>query len=305
MTVSKFKRPAGCLVLLALSCAPLASQSKSMTPQEQKNLKMVLDWWREVIVAHHVELAPKYQAEDYIQHNPNIATGRAAFVEFFGALGPPQPIAPTLAHPPVKAFGKGDYVVLIWEHEGKDPGDASKTYKYNSFDALRIQNGKVQEHWDDAVKTSTKVIAAAEVAPGSLMAQSTGTLTPQEKKNQEIATREMKDILQYGHLELATDVIAEGYIQHNPNVATGRDAFLNFFRPLLKPVPIQAEWKNKPALIISSGDLVFFMMDRSAKDPADSSKNYKYNWFDLIRVDGGKVQEHWDSAKKNPPAPPR
>jgi len=29
-------------------------------------------------LAHHVELAPKYQAEDYIQHNPNIATGRAA-----------------------------------------------------------------------------------------------------------------------------------------------------------------------------------------------------------------------------------
>jgi predicted SnoaL-like aldol condensation-catalyzing enzyme len=152
MKVSNLKRIAGSLVLLALAWAPLSAQSKSMTADEQKNLKMVLDWWREVIVARHVELAPKYQAEDYIQHNPNIATGRAAFVEFFSHLGPPQPIQPTLAHPPVKAFGKGDYVVLIWEHEGKDPADSSKTYKYNGFDVLRIQNGKVQEHWDDAMK---------------------------------------------------------------------------------------------------------------------------------------------------------
>jgi predicted SnoaL-like aldol condensation-catalyzing enzyme len=152
MTQSLFKRFAGVFLLLALACAQLVAQSKSMTPEEQKNLKMVLDWWREVIVARHVELAPKYQAEDYIQHNPNIATGRAAFVEFFSHLGPPQAIQPMLAHPPVKAFAKGDYVVLIWEHEGKDPSDSSKTYKYNGFDVLRIQSGKVQEHWDDAMK---------------------------------------------------------------------------------------------------------------------------------------------------------
>jgi predicted SnoaL-like aldol condensation-catalyzing enzyme len=305
MNFLKMKRFAGILVFLAMSSAPSFAQAGSMTSQEQKNLKMVLDWWREVIVAHHVELAPKYQAEDYIQHNPNIATGRAAFVEFFGGLGPPQTIQPTLAHPPVKAFGKGDYVVLIWEHEAKDPADASKTYKYNGFDVLRIQKGKIQEHWDDAMKTSTKVIAAAEPAPASLTAHSVGSLTPQEKKNQEIATREMKDILQYGHLELAPEVIAEGYIQHNPNVATGRDAFVDFFRQFAKPQPIQPDWKAKPALILTSGDLVFFLIDRTGKDPADPTKEYKYNWFDMIRVDDGKVQEHWDAARKNPPAPRR
>jgi len=152
MSWSKLKRFAGSVVLLAVIGAPLAAQSQSMTPAEQKNLKMVLDWWREVIVARHVDLAPKYQAEDYIQHNPNIATGRAAFVEFFGHLGPPQPIQPTLANPPVKEFAKGDYVVLIWERSEKDPTDPSKTYKYNTFDTLRIQNGKVQEHWDSAMK---------------------------------------------------------------------------------------------------------------------------------------------------------
>jgi predicted SnoaL-like aldol condensation-catalyzing enzyme len=130
---------------------PLLAQSGRMTEQEQANLKMVLDWWREVIVAHHVDLAPKYMAEDYIQHDPNFPTGRAAFVEVFGRR-PVQPIPDRLIDTPVKAFAKGDYVALVWEHEDKDPADPSKTYKFNSFDVMRIQNGKIQEHWDSSTK---------------------------------------------------------------------------------------------------------------------------------------------------------
>jgi len=105
-----------------------------------------------VIQSRHVELAPKYQAEDYIQHNINIQTGRAGFVTFFGGLGQPVPILPELTQKPAVAFAKGDYVVVIWEREGRDPADPAKTYKYNTYDLLRLQNGKVQEHWDSAVK---------------------------------------------------------------------------------------------------------------------------------------------------------
>ena len=53
-----------------------------------------------------------------------------------------------------KAFAKGDYVVLIWEREAKDPTDPSKMYKYNDFDLFRIENGRIAEHWDGAVKNA-------------------------------------------------------------------------------------------------------------------------------------------------------
>jgi predicted SnoaL-like aldol condensation-catalyzing enzyme len=144
----------GFIALLFIACVPTSAQDmpSTMTAQEKANVKMVLDWWREVIVAHHVELAPKYQAEDYIQHNPNIPTGRAAFVKFFSGLGPAEPIPDRLPNPPAVAFGKGDYVVLVWNHSAVDPTNPRQTYNYNSFDCLRIQNGKVQEHWDDAQK---------------------------------------------------------------------------------------------------------------------------------------------------------
>ena len=60
---------------------PTAVQtSPAMTDQERRNLAFVLDWWREVIQGGHLDLSQKYQADDYIQHNPNVPTGRAAFV---------------------------------------------------------------------------------------------------------------------------------------------------------------------------------------------------------------------------------
>jgi predicted SnoaL-like aldol condensation-catalyzing enzyme len=55
-------------------------------PTLAANKKLVYDFWREVLQAHRLDRAPEYLAEDYIQHNPNVATGRAAFVEFFAQL---------------------------------------------------------------------------------------------------------------------------------------------------------------------------------------------------------------------------
>ncbi len=81
-----------------------------MNKQEKKNLDMVLDWWRVVIQGGHLDQAPKYQAEDYIQHNPNVNTGRAGFVEFFSKFSKPKnPIPDKLANPPVVMGAKGDY----------------------------------------------------------------------------------------------------------------------------------------------------------------------------------------------------
>ena len=113
-----------------------------------------------------------------------------------------------------------------------------------------------------------------------------------------IANREFKDILQYGHLELAEEVMAPGYIQHNPNVPTGRDAFVEFFSRFAQPEPIMDAWKDEPELILTSGDLVFYMMRRFSDDPASPGTAYKWNWFDMVRVDDGLVQEHWDMATK-------
>jgi predicted SnoaL-like aldol condensation-catalyzing enzyme len=150
---------------------------------------------------------------------------------------------------------------------------------------------------------SAVLIAAA----GSiLLAQPALKYSALEQKNIAIATRELKDMLQYNHLEVADEVMADSYIQHNPNVPGGREGFKKFFAPrATNPETIKPEWKNPPTLTIASGPYVFFMWDRKAKDPADPTKEYTWDHFDMVRVENGKIQEHWDEARKNPPAPPR
>jgi predicted SnoaL-like aldol condensation-catalyzing enzyme len=46
--------------------------------------------------------------------------------------------------------------MIVFDHEGKDPADPSKTYHYNSFDAFRIKDHKIVEHWDGAQKAGTR-----------------------------------------------------------------------------------------------------------------------------------------------------
>jgi predicted SnoaL-like aldol condensation-catalyzing enzyme len=286
---------------------PTMPQTAPMNKQEKKNLDMVLEWWRVVIDARHLDQAPKYQAEDYIQHNPNVNTGRAGFVEFFGKLPGKQkdPIPDKLANPPVVMGAKGDFVWLIFETESKDPRNPSNTYHSNSFEVIRIQNGKVQEHWDSAMKMPGSGKINTGVSPKPPSEWNTGKLSKQEDETRAMATEELKDMLQYGHLELADKTMDPGYIQHNPNVPQGRDGFKAFMSrvPGRTPQEIKPEWKNAPVLTLIDGPYSVMMWDRMAKDPDDPSKMYTWNHYDVVRMENGKIKEHWDEARINPPQP--
>ncbi len=294
-------------VALAASINPPTTPqiSPAMNDKEKVNLKLVLDWWREVIEGGHMELTTKYQAEDYIQHNPNVPTGRAAFVSFFQdvvGVKPQNPIPTTLQRAPVVSGAKGDFVFLIFEQEQKHPTDASATYRSNSFEILRIENGKVQEHWDSAKRIQLPA-GAPKPAPFTQPQAhpergSMGTMTAEEKRNLEIGVMELKDMLQYGHLELADKVMDPGYIQHNPNVPQGRDGFKQFMSrtPGRTPQEIKPEWIRPPSLTLVSGPYVVFMFDRTDKDPNDPTKEYVWNHFDVIRIENGLIKEHWDEA---------
>jgi predicted SnoaL-like aldol condensation-catalyzing enzyme len=314
MRPSNFKF-AGVLALLSLAALPSRGESINpptnpqtapMNKQEKKNLDMVLEWWRVVIQGGHVDQAAKYQAEDYIQHNPNVPTGRDGFVAFFSKIRKPKdPIPEKIDNPAVVMGARGDYVWLIWETEQKDPRDPSKTYHANSFDVLRIQNGKIQEHWDSAMKMPGSGAVTTGVSPKPPSEWNTGKLSKQEEMTLNMATEEFKDMLQYGHLELADKTMDPGYIQHNPNVPQGRDGFKEFMShvPGRHPEEIKTEWKNPPVLTLVDGPYAFFMWDRMAKDPDDASKTYKWNHFDVVRAEGGHIKEHWDEARINPPQP--
>jgi predicted SnoaL-like aldol condensation-catalyzing enzyme len=138
-----------------VAVVPRADQEQMLAspdPRLAANKRLVYNFWREVFEAGHMDLAEKYMAEGYIQHNPNVPTGRAAFVDFFSKSVAPQPIESRVKASLVTILADGDLVVLAFVREAIDPKDPGKKYTTTWFDMFRIENGKIAEHWDPATK---------------------------------------------------------------------------------------------------------------------------------------------------------
>ena len=116
------------------------------------NKRLVYNFWREVFEGEHMELADRYLAESYIQHNPDVPTGRAGFVDAFSKVVTPKPIEARVKAPLVAIVAERDLVILSFVSELPDPKDNTKTYTTTWFDMFRIENGKIAEHWDPDVK---------------------------------------------------------------------------------------------------------------------------------------------------------
>jgi predicted SnoaL-like aldol condensation-catalyzing enzyme len=127
---------------------------RSPDPKLAANKRLVFDMWRAIVQGGHVELAPKYVAEDYIQHSPNVPSGRAAMVEFMSRTRPVRPIEPVINFPVVSIVAEGDLVVLATVSYGQDPEDPTRKYATTHFDMFRIADGKIAEHWDNLPKSS-------------------------------------------------------------------------------------------------------------------------------------------------------
>jgi predicted SnoaL-like aldol condensation-catalyzing enzyme len=140
----------------ALPVAPAKDQAallKSSDPKLATNKKIAYDFFRVVLRGLHLDQAEKYMKDDYIQHNPNADTGLKGFKEYFTKLGKPQAIPETL--PGLVAIqAEGDYVTLSFVREYDDPVNKGQKYTTTWFDMFRIDNGKIAEHWDSALKAA-------------------------------------------------------------------------------------------------------------------------------------------------------
>jgi predicted SnoaL-like aldol condensation-catalyzing enzyme len=99
-------------------------------------------------------------------------------------------------------------------------------------------------------------------------------------------------------MEFAEKYLAESYIQHNPTVPTGREAFVDFFSRFAKPKPVEPKVKAPLVSIIAEGDYVVLSFVREVAEPSDPSKKYTTTWFDMFRIENGRIAEHWDGAQK-------
>ena len=123
--------------------------------------------------------------------------------------------------------------------------------------------------------------------------------SPQLAANKRLVYEMYRIVLQGGHWDRAHAFIAEGYIQHNPNAAQGLAGLVDYVRAS-RPVRELKDTLDLPLIqLIAEGDYVMTSFVRPEQDAA--GETYYSTWFDLYRIENGKVAEHWDPMLKSDP----
>ena len=144
------------------------------------------------------------------------------------------------------------------------------------------------------------VLCFLSMAPfPSLAATGSRSADPQLEANKKLVLDFFRVVFEAENTDAAKDYLTEGYIQHNPKVPTGRQGFIDYFKPKFKPKPVQSELKEPPDVVTAEADLVTVMWKIKTPEPVDKSKTYDKYWFDMFRIKDGKITEHWDCATKS------
>lgn len=112
----------------------------SRTPEEQRNLELVLEMFHNVLVPLDSSAVDRYISPDYIQHSQMAPPGVESLKAFLDKVRAENPHAEQHLK---RAFVDGDHVILHY-HVKRHPEDLG----FAVMDIFRVADGKIVEHWD-------------------------------------------------------------------------------------------------------------------------------------------------------------
>ena len=217
---------------------------------------------------------------DYIQHNPFIPTGRAAFIGLFPVLQEYGTQAVTS-----RMFQDGDFVIMHNTWKNAAPFGADEMI---SFNVLRLdENGLIAEHWDALMPNTPPNASGRSLIDGPT--ELTDLDKTEEHKAKVVA---LFEILINGTPADAANALpqyfTEDYHQHNPDAGDGIMGFATAVQSGKLVFTIEKQHK-----VLGEGNFVLSISEGTHRgNPAV--------FYDLVRFENGMIVEHWDVIQDIP-----
>ncbi|MRT92423.1 nuclear transport factor 2 family protein [Ancylomarina sp. 16SWW S1-10-2] len=213
-------------------------------------------------------------ANNYTQHNQAIADGLAGFGAVLGTLNEAGGGKVEVQ----RVFEDGDFVIAHTKYDFFGPKAG--------IDIFRFENGLIVEHWDNLQEIVEKTASGRTQFDGSTEIKD----LDKTEANKTLVRNLMKDIFLGANPDKITDYIStEQYDQHNPGVKDGLGGLGEALASLAEAgMPMVYE---KNYIVLGQGNFVLSVSE-------GIFLKEKVAFYDIFRIENGKVVEHWDTVEK-------
>lgn len=213
--------------------------------------------------------------EEYIQHNLGAADGLSGF----GALLQQLPKGSARVNT-VRVFQDGDQVFTHTDYDFFGPKIG--------FDIFRFENGKIVEHWDNLQQTASKNPSGHTMIDGP-----TDAIDAEKRAaNKTLVRTFVEEILVHGRMgKLAGYFDGDLYIQHNPQIGDGLSGLGAALEAWAKQgITMKYDRVHR---VLGEGNFVLVVSEGTLAGRHSA-------FYDLFRVQNGKIAEHWDTIEEIP-----
>ena len=212
----------------------------------------------------------------YIQHNPQTHEGSEGLAALFKRLSKTSPRVNI-----VRVFEDDDFVFAHTEYDF-----ATRNI---GFEIFRFENDQTVEHWDNIQSRQGPNTAGFSMVDG-VIEVSDLELT---EENRGIIKLFVDEVLIQSQLEKLSNYISEEHFtEHNPNFSNDLSGLKSVLSGAKNDDSISVKYE-KCHRLLAEGNFVLSVCEGYAN-------NIHTSFFDLYRLDKGKIVEHWDTTELIP-----
>jgi predicted SnoaL-like aldol condensation-catalyzing enzyme len=205
----------------------------------------------------------------YIQHNVETNDGPAGFSKLIEQLSNNSAKVKT-----IRVFEDGDFIFAHTAYDLSGP--------VIGFDIFRFENNKIVEHWDNLQITKGPNPSGRTMTDGATVVDD----LDKTENNKTLTQTFVEEILIKGRLEKLPGYFdGDNYIQHNPEIPDQLSGLVKALGEWAKQ-GITLKY-DKIHFVLGEGNFVLTVCEGEL-----AGKHISF--YDLFRVESGKIAEHWD-----------